>query len=297
MPRPAHRARTRVTGAIVLSNLKKCEEASSASVDKLGPDAADRLRRAGSDAHDLRAASRPRRLSGRWCWPPPRSSKRGSGLHASWPRAFSSALFKEVTGQSLSASPEERDAAYRMSFRSAIRSMASTPGCSTSASGRFDLDVLASALKPERDWLFQYLGIQTLADRYLARHDGRAVEMPRGVLDARLRWTWRSASRIARAAPIDFYDPDVGPALRTVDADALERMGLAAIMAANAIAAGAIIAVDINETRLTLARKLGATPRSIRKTTMLVRHCARSPVGSQLRFPRPAAVAKCWRTR
>ena len=36
-------------------------------------------------------------------------------------------------------------------------------------------------------------------------------------------------------------------------------VGLAAIMAANAIAAGAIIAVDINETRLTLARKLGAT--------------------------------------
>jgi aryl-alcohol dehydrogenase len=36
-------------------------------------------------------------------------------------------------------------------------------------------------------------------------------------------------------------------------------VGLAAIMAGNAIAAGAIIAVDINENRLTLARELGAT--------------------------------------
>jgi aryl-alcohol dehydrogenase len=36
-------------------------------------------------------------------------------------------------------------------------------------------------------------------------------------------------------------------------------VGLAAIMAANAIAAGTIIAVDVNETRLTLARELGAT--------------------------------------
>ncbi len=42
----------------------------------------------------------------------------------------------------------------------------------------FDLDRLAAALKPERDKLFGYLGLQTLYDRYFLHIAGRRIETP-----------------------------------------------------------------------------------------------------------------------
>ena len=42
----------------------------------------------------------------------------------------------------------------------------------------FDLDRLAAALKPERDHLFGYLGLQTLYDRYFLHIDGHRIELP-----------------------------------------------------------------------------------------------------------------------
>ncbi|TWT65371.1 ribonucleoside-diphosphate reductase subunit alpha [Allorhodopirellula solitaria] len=43
---------------------------------------------------------------------------------------------------------------------------------------RFDLVKLASALLPERDAKFRYLGLQTIYDRYLLHKDGRRIETP-----------------------------------------------------------------------------------------------------------------------
>jgi ribonucleoside-diphosphate reductase alpha chain len=43
---------------------------------------------------------------------------------------------------------------------------------------RFDLERLASALRPERDMQFTYLGLQTLYDRYFLHHEGRRFELP-----------------------------------------------------------------------------------------------------------------------
>jgi ribonucleoside-diphosphate reductase alpha chain len=43
---------------------------------------------------------------------------------------------------------------------------------------RFDLRRLGAALKPERDLQFQYLGFQTLYDRYLLHNEGTRFEMP-----------------------------------------------------------------------------------------------------------------------
>jgi ribonucleoside-diphosphate reductase alpha chain len=43
---------------------------------------------------------------------------------------------------------------------------------------QFDLDALGKALKPDRDLQFQYLGLQTLYDRYLLHIDGRRFELP-----------------------------------------------------------------------------------------------------------------------
>ncbi|MFC3123695.1 ribonucleoside-diphosphate reductase subunit alpha [Pseudoroseomonas globiformis] len=46
---------------------------------------------------------------------------------------------------------------------------------------QFDLTRLAAALKPERDLQFQYLGFQTLYDRYLLQQDGVRYEMPQAL--------------------------------------------------------------------------------------------------------------------
>lgn len=42
----------------------------------------------------------------------------------------------------------------------------------------FDLDIMAAALKPERDMQFTYLGLQTLYDRYFIHSDGQRFELP-----------------------------------------------------------------------------------------------------------------------
>ena len=42
----------------------------------------------------------------------------------------------------------------------------------------FDLELIATALAPERDALFPYLGLQTIYDRYLLHIDGRRIEAP-----------------------------------------------------------------------------------------------------------------------
>ena len=42
----------------------------------------------------------------------------------------------------------------------------------------FDLELLGSAIKPERDNQFTYLGLQTLYDRYFVHHEGKRLELP-----------------------------------------------------------------------------------------------------------------------
>ncbi len=44
--------------------------------------------------------------------------------------------------------------------------------------GNFDLQRLGQAIKPERDFLFTYLGLQTLYDRYFLQHQGIRFELP-----------------------------------------------------------------------------------------------------------------------
>jgi ribonucleoside-diphosphate reductase alpha chain len=44
--------------------------------------------------------------------------------------------------------------------------------------GRFDLARLSAAIKPERDLQFNYLGLQTLYDRYFIHHRGTRFELP-----------------------------------------------------------------------------------------------------------------------
>jgi ribonucleoside-diphosphate reductase alpha chain len=71
--------------------------------------------------------------------------------------------------------------------------------------GRFDLARIAAALKPERDLKFQYLGLQTLYDRYFLHVHGARFELPQAFfMRVAMGLALREIDREARA--IEFYD-------------------------------------------------------------------------------------------
>lgn len=69
----------------------------------------------------------------------------------------------------------------------------------------FDLARLGAALRPERDLNFQFLGMQTLYDRYFLHHDGRRYELPQAFfLRVAMGLALEEDDRDARA--IEFYE-------------------------------------------------------------------------------------------
>ena len=70
---------------------------------------------------------------------------------------------------------------------------------------RFDLDRLGRALKPERDGIFQYLGLQTLYDRYFLQTHGIRFELPQAFfMRVAMGLALREIDREAKA--IEFYN-------------------------------------------------------------------------------------------
>ncbi|WAX95486.1 ribonucleoside-diphosphate reductase subunit alpha [Aminobacter sp. NyZ550] len=71
--------------------------------------------------------------------------------------------------------------------------------------GRFDLARLSAALKPERDLQFQYLGLQTLYDRYFLHSKDKRFELPQAFfMRVAMGLAGREIDRESRA--IEFYD-------------------------------------------------------------------------------------------
>jgi ribonucleoside-diphosphate reductase alpha chain len=71
--------------------------------------------------------------------------------------------------------------------------------------GNFDLAQLAAALKPERDRNFQFLGLQTLYDRYFLHKGGVRFELPQAFfMRVAMGLSVREIDRDARA--IEFYN-------------------------------------------------------------------------------------------
>jgi ribonucleoside-diphosphate reductase alpha chain len=69
----------------------------------------------------------------------------------------------------------------------------------------FDIPQLAAALKPERDGNFQFLGLQTLYDRYFLHKDGTRFELPQAFfMRVAMGLAIREIDRDARA--IEFYE-------------------------------------------------------------------------------------------
>ena len=70
---------------------------------------------------------------------------------------------------------------------------------------QFDLARLGAALKPERDFQFDYLGLQTLFDRYFLHIDEQRIEMPQAFfMRVAMGLALNEIDREARA--IEFYD-------------------------------------------------------------------------------------------
>ncbi|WP_025030358.1 ribonucleoside-diphosphate reductase subunit alpha [Nitratireductor aquibiodomus] len=70
---------------------------------------------------------------------------------------------------------------------------------------RFDLERLGAALRPERDLNFQFLGLQTLYDRYFLHANGTRFELPQAFfMRVAMGLAVREVDREARA--IEFYD-------------------------------------------------------------------------------------------
>ena len=92
-------------------------------------------------------------------------------------RLFLQRIYKEVMGAPLRQ--EQFDADYRQAFRDGLQR-----GVDAGAFDRrlldFDLERMAAALRPERDDLLLYMGVQTLHERYFARVEGAVVEAPQG---------------------------------------------------------------------------------------------------------------------
>jgi ribonucleoside-diphosphate reductase alpha chain len=69
----------------------------------------------------------------------------------------------------------------------------------------YDMGKLAAALKPERDLQFNYLGLQTLYDRYFLHHEGRRFELPQAFfMRVAMGLALNEIDREARA--VEFYE-------------------------------------------------------------------------------------------
>jgi ribonucleoside-diphosphate reductase alpha chain len=90
-------------------------------------------------------------------------------------RLFLRRIYKEVIGSPLAA--DRLDADYRDAFRGGIRRGVEA-GTFDKRLLDYDFERLAGALRPERDDLFLYMGVQTLYERYFTRVEGAVIETP-----------------------------------------------------------------------------------------------------------------------
>jgi ribonucleoside-diphosphate reductase alpha chain len=91
-------------------------------------------------------------------------------------RLFLQHIYKEVIGKVVSAS--SLDHLYRQAFVDGIQKAVTFELLDKKVIDRYDLAALANALYPERDNLFQYIGVQTLYERYFLKHEGAVIELP-----------------------------------------------------------------------------------------------------------------------
>ncbi|NNL99934.1 MAG: ribonucleoside-diphosphate reductase subunit alpha, partial [Gammaproteobacteria bacterium] len=82
-----------------------------------------------------------------------------------------------VSGQNQTATQEEMESRYPEYFKAYVK-RAIDLELMDARLGNYDLDAISQAIKPERDFQFNYLGLQTLYDRYFLQHDSVRFELP-----------------------------------------------------------------------------------------------------------------------
>ena len=117
-------------------------------------------------------------------------------------RALLRGLYAEALGRRVGI--DETRAAYPLAFVEYVRRGVELELLAPEMLD-FDLERLGAALVPERDLAFQYLGLQTLYDRYLIHHGGRRLELPQMLwMRVAMGLALQEEEREERA--IDFYD-------------------------------------------------------------------------------------------
>ncbi len=116
-------------------------------------------------------------------------------------------LLRKLHGEVLDewiADDDAREERYRADFvRSILRGV--ERGLLDPSMGDYDLEALAARLDPSRDLLFQYLGIQTLYDRYFLRDGETLLELPQVFwMRVAMGLALQESDRQARA--LEFYD-------------------------------------------------------------------------------------------
>ena len=91
-------------------------------------------------------------------------------------RLLLNCIYKEVFNKSVTQKNLEK--VYQTSFIQNIKILAEDGRLNSELLKVFDLDFLSHHLKIERDKKFEYIGIQTLADRYFLRHNDKLMETP-----------------------------------------------------------------------------------------------------------------------
>ncbi len=111
-------------------------------------------------------------------------------------------LARQLVSNILGPNTSPRD--YQDSFASYIKTAVSAELLNPDMM-QFDLKRLASAIKPERDQQFDYLGLQTLADRYFLHIERRIIELPQAFfMRVAMGLALQEVEREARA--IEFYE-------------------------------------------------------------------------------------------
>ncbi len=108
----------------------------------------------------------------------------------------------EVLGEEVDQ--DEMDARYCEYFKTYVQK-GTEAGLLDEKLQDYDLDRIGSALKADRDLKFQYLGLQTLYDRYLLHVDGTRIELPQAFwMRVAMGLAMQEVDREQRA--IEFYD-------------------------------------------------------------------------------------------
>ena len=109
-----------------------------------------------------------------------------------------------VSGRPEQATQAEMSERYATYFPAALK-VGIEAGLIDGELAKFDLKKIAAAIKPERDLNFQYLGLQTLYDRYFLHVKGSRFELPQAFfMRVAMGLAMREIDREAKA--IEFYD-------------------------------------------------------------------------------------------